>query len=42
VEVLEWIGTAEARRLLALLANGASQAVMAIDARAALDRLGGE
>jgi hypothetical protein len=42
VEVLEWIGTVEARGLLALLAEGAPQAGRTVDARAALERLGGK
>jgi WD40 repeat protein len=39
VEVLEHIGTAEARRLLEALAKGAEEAPLTLDARAALRRL---
>jgi hypothetical protein len=39
VEVLERVGDAAARRLLAALAGGAPQAQLTVDARAALERL---
>jgi WD40 repeat protein len=42
VEVLEKVGTPEARRLLGLLARGAADAALTRDAAAALTRLGDE
>ena len=40
VEVLERLGTPEARRVLEILAGGAAEALPTTAARAALDRLG--
>jgi WD40 repeat protein len=39
VEVLEWVGTAEAKRLLTQLAKGRPGAVLTVEAKAALARL---